>query len=281
MTLAYLNGEFLAIEQARISPMDRGFLFGDSVYEVIPAFFGKAFRLEQHLQRLNNSIKAVRLNYRVDIVEWDNVIKKLLLSNGGDDQSIYIQISRGNAMLRDHAFPQNTPPTVFAYSTPFTPKSVDVLRSGVDAVTLPDIRWQFCNIKANTLLANILQRQQAIDTGANEAILIKDDMALEGTSSNLFIVDNNTIITPPNGKHILGGITRDLVLELAKQHGLPYREAMIPVNQLRQAQEIWLTGSIREITPVIKLDGKPVGASSNPVWEKIIQYYQDYKKSLK
>ncbi|MGB5438870.1 MAG: D-amino acid aminotransferase [Gammaproteobacteria bacterium] len=262
--------------------MDRGFLFGDGVYEVIPVYAGQLFRLAHHLKRLQNSLDAVRIGNPLTDTEWENILTGLIAQNNGSDQAIYLQLTRGVAAKRDHAFPENISPTVFAMSTPgLPPVDIDSV-TGIQAVTLEDSRWKHCNIKAITLLPNVLLRQEAIDAGTAEAILIKDGFAIEGAASNIFIVHNGLVITPPNGTALLPGITRDLVLELAAKNSIPFRESDIPVEDLRAADELWVTSSTREISPVIRLDDSPVGNSTpGPLWKRMITLYQDYKEAIR
>ncbi|MGB5337936.1 MAG: aminotransferase class IV, partial [Gammaproteobacteria bacterium] len=215
MSTAYLNGTFLPLDEASISVLDRGFLFGDGVYEVIPVYAGRLFRLSHHLQRLDDSLEAVRIGNPLAQASWSELLDELITRNHGGDQNIYLQVTRGVAARRDHAFPADTRPTVFAMSTPGDPP-VDIPSvTGIKAVTLPDIRWELCNIKAITLLPNVMLRQQAVDADTAEAILTRDGFATEGAASNLFIVSNGLLLTPPKSPALLPGITRDLVLELA------------------------------------------------------------------
>jgi D-alanine transaminase len=282
VTYAYLNGSFLPLEEARVSVMDRGFLFGDGVYEVIPVYGKRLFRLAHHLKRLQNSLDAVRICNPLTDDEWENILNALIKRNSGSDQAIYLQVTRGVVAKRDHAFPEDTPPTVFAMSTPVS-ASVEIASvTGIRAITLDDNRWKHCNIKAITLLPNVLLRQEAIDAGTAEAILIKDGFAIEGAASNLFIVSNGILITPPNGPALLPGITRDLILELAANNAIPYREADITLDELLSADEIWLSSSTREISPVIRLDDTTVGEGTpGPAWKRMITLYQDYKEALR
>ena len=282
MTYAYLNGSFLPLEEASISVMDRGFLFGDGVYEVIPVYGKRLFRLAHHLKRLQNSLDAVRISNPLTDGEWENILTGLIERNSGSDQAIYLQVTRGVVAKRDHAFPEDTPPTVFAMSAPAAASAEIASVAGIRAITLEDNRWKHCNIKAITLLPNVLLRQEALDTGAAEAILIKDGFAIEGAASNLFMVTNGILITPPNGPALLPGITRDLILELAVNNAIPYREADIPLEQLLTADEIWLSSSTREISPVVRLDDTTVGEGTpGPVWKRMITLYQDYKEALR
>lgn len=281
MSTVYLNGVFLPIEQASVSILDRGFLFGDGVYEVIPVYGGALFRLEEHLQRLDHSLAGIRIINPLSRVLWRETLEELVERNGGGDQSIYFQVTRGSAAKRDHAFPADILPTLFMMSTPLAPLPANLAQNGISAITLADIRWQRCDIKAITLLPNVLLRQQAIDAGAVEAILLRDGCAVEGAASNLFIVRHGVIVTPPKGSALLPGITRDLILELAAAHAVPYREAAITETELRSADEIWLTSSTREILPVTQLDSIAIGTGKpGPVWAKLIGLYQDYKHSL-
>lgn len=280
--IVYLNGNFIPINQAHISVLDRGFLFGDGVYEVIPMFNGKLFRAEQHLQRLQRSLQSIQLNYTVNTAEWLTIFDSLLKQNVQPElsQMIYLQITRGAATDRAHLFPNDIKPTIFAQTSPFKPTSIEELSAGAAAITVDDIRWQWCHIKAITLLPNVLFTLQAKNKDAKEAILIRDGNALEGTSSNLFIVKNGVIITPPLSPNILAGVTRELILELAKTHDLPFAETKISETALREADEIWMTGSVKEILPITRLDDKPVGSGKvGPVWHKLIKLYSSLKSS--
>ena len=279
--IVYLNGEYLPIDEAKISVLDRGFIFGDGVYEVIPAFGGNALRFEHHMQRLNDSLEAVRINNPHTNEEWHNIIHKLITETGPGDQSIYLHITRGVAQ-RDHRFPDDTKPTVFMMSNILSPVEATQLSHGVAAITLDDIRWQYCNIKAIALLPNILLRQQAVEKNAMEAILIRDGEVTEGSASNVFIVKNDIIKTPAKGKHLLPGITRDLVVELANSHNMPIEEATITEKDILEADEIWLTSSTKEILPVTRLNEKIVGdGMPGKVFKDIYQKYQDYKITLR
>lgn len=282
MTTAYLNGTFLPLEDACVPVMDRGFLFGDGVYEVIPVYGGKLFRLAHHLKRLGNSLEAVRIGNPLSGKEWETMLKELVSRNESADQAVYLQVTRGVAAKRDHAFPADTRPTLFAMSTPMA-ATVDIDSiTGATAITLPDIRWKHCNIKAITLLSNVMLRQQAVDAGAAEAILIKDGYAIEGAASNIFIVKNGLLITPPNGPALLPGITRNLIIELAAAHTIPFREADIAETDLFNADEIWLTSSTREISPVTRLDDTVISAGKpGLLWKDMISLYQDCKTALR
>ncbi len=279
--IAYLNGRFLPLAEACVPVLDRGFIFGDGVYEVIPVYAGKPFRLAHHLQRLANSLAAVRIDDPHQADEWTALIDELIRRNGGGDQSVYLQVTRGIAP-RDHRFPEDSRPTVFLMSNPFRPVPEAELRDGVTAVTLNDIRWEHCHIKSISLLPNILLRQQAIEQGAAEAILLRHGQVTEGAASNVFIVSDGVIVTPPKGDCLLPGITRDLVVELAMEHALPCEERAIPEAELRRATEIWLTSSTKEILPVTRLDGIAVGdGQPGPLWQTMIGHYRRFVDALR
>jgi len=275
-TLVYLNGDFLPLDEAKISVMDRGFLFGDGVYEVIPVYGGRPFRLGEHLLRLENSLAGIRMVPPLTGEEWKAIFSRLI--QGDHDQSIYLQVTRGVAPKRDHAIPPHIEPTVFAMCTPIPPLPT----AGISAITVDDIRWQWCHIKAITLLANVLLRQEATDRGCTEAILVRNGHAVEGAASNLFAVVEGVLVTPPKGHELLPGITRDLVLELALERGIEAAERPISLAQLQSASEVWLTSSTREIMPVIELDGEAVGEGQpGPLWQCIQRCYQEYKETLR
>lgn len=278
MRTVFLNGEFMPASSAMISPLDRGFIFGDGIYEVIPAYGRRPFRLDEHLERLRQSLAGVRIDQPYSDEQWHGIIHELVERNEEDEQSIYLQITRGVAR-RDHAFPAGVRPTVFAMTSPLLPVSQDIIRDGVAAITLDDIRWEYCHLKTTSLLPNVLLRQQALDEGAAEAILIRRGEVSEGAASNLFLVRDDVLLTPPKGPRLLPGITRDLVIELAERHGITCREATLTPADLAQAQEIWLTSSTREILPVTRLDGSAVGTGKpGPLWTRMIALYQEYKR---
>lgn len=276
--IVYLNGEFLPLSEARISVLDRGFIFGDGVYEVIPVYGGHLFRLQEHLQRLENSLKGIKLPNPFTFPQWLNILETIVVRNNGGDQSIYLQVTRGSAK-RDHNFPEPVIPTIFIMSEPLKtlPPS-----NGEKVITCADIRWQYCDIKSIALLANVLLRRQAVEMEAIEALLIRDGYVMEGAASNVFVVIDGMTITPPKSQFILPGITRDLILEAMQAAQIPCREADISETQLRSADEIWITSSTREIIPIITLDEKPVGSGKpGPVWSQVWQIYQDYKQKIR
>ena len=279
--LVYLNGDFLPPEQAQVSAFDRGFVFADGVYEVIPAYGGRPFRLAQHLARLDNSLAGIRLANPLTARDWLTVFTRLVQSGGDSDQSVYLQVTRGPAP-RDHAFPKKVTPTVFAYSQTFKNPEPSHLVKGVTAITVPDIRWQRCDIKAIALLPNVLMRQQATEQGAVEAILLRDGLMTEGSASNIFVVVNGTLVTPPKGKFILPGVTRDLVLELARAHGLACAERDVTESELRNAEELMLSSSIKELLPITRLDDRPVGSGKpGALHARLHGLYQDYIRDFR
>lgn len=280
MSQVYLDGKFLPPEQARVSVFDRGFIFGDGVYEVIPVFGGRLFRLPHHLARLEASLAAIRLRNPHSVEEWKSIFTRLTGEHGTSDQSIYLQITRGVAP-RDHAFPPNPVPTVFAYTQPLKYPPAEQLAQGVAAITTKDIRWQRCDIKAIALLANALLRQQAIEQGAAEAILVRDGVVTEGAASNLFVVSGNRLLTPPKGPFILPGITRDLVVEIARANNIACEEKPVRIETLRTAGEVWLTSSTKEILPITRIDGHPVGTGKpGPMHAQMFALYKKYKQAF-
>lgn len=277
--IAYLNGNFLPLTQASISPLDRGFLFADGVYEVVPVYNGHLFRLAEHLQRLANSLAAIRLEVSLDNAGWTTLLNELVSRNGSGDLAIYLQITRGTVANRDHGFPpDDIRPTVFAMANPLKPVPAEILNRGITAITLEDIRWGACHIKSIALLANVLARQQALDRGAIDAILVRDGYLTEGSASNLFLVQDDALLTPVRDQRILPGITRDLVLELATANGIRYREEDLPAAALETASEVWLTSSTKEILPVTAVNGRIVAAGMpGPWWHGMVELYQGYK----
>lgn len=269
----YLNGEYLPLSAAKVSVLDRGFLFGDGVYEVIPAYSGHFFRMKDHLHRLQVSLSQIKLELNYNLPKWLDILLPLL--DKTKDQSIYLQITRGVSAQRDHAFPKKTIPTVFAMCSDIPPIDKSI---GVKALSMADNRWEMCHVKATTLLANVLLKQAAIEQGCAEAILHKNGNVTEGATSNLFTVIDDILITPKKTTGILPGITRQVVLELAQKNGIPYSEEAISLTALRLASEIWITSSTREIIPVVALDSKAIGQGKpGVVWQKMNQLFQAYK----
>ena len=277
MTTVYLNGDFVPLDQARVSVLDRGFIFADGIYEVIPVFSGVPFRLAEHLQRLRNNLNEISLHLDYDGDTWQSLIDQLLaLNRATGDSSIYIQVTRGVAE-RNHFYQSGYTPTVFIYCKPL--QETDVSR-GVGAALHEDIRWEYCHIKAVALLPNVMLKQYARATdGSIEAILYRDGYITEGAASNVFIVSGDGVRTPPKSNRLLPGITRDLVVELAGTSSYQCREVPISKAELVRADEIWITSSSLGIAPVVRLDGRPVrDGKPGPAWREVDAIYQAFKR---
>ncbi|HEB81278.1 MAG TPA: D-amino acid aminotransferase [Gammaproteobacteria bacterium] len=282
----YLNGDYLPLEDAKVSVMDRGFLFGDGVYEVIPVYDGKLVGLKKHLQRLQNSLDRVTLDNPLSAEQWLSLFSSLLDKNteqaGQPESAIYLQITRGVYPKRDLVIDPQYPPTVFAMVLPVTPPDLDRISAGITAITVDDFRWNACDIKSTSLIGNVMLKQQARAAGVDDAILIRDGLVTEGTASNVFLVKDEVLVTPPTSRCLLPGITRDLVIEIAKNNTILVEEREIKQGELDQADEIWMTSSTREIAPVIQLDGKAVSQGrAGDMWKHITGLYQQYKQSIR
>ena len=277
---AYLNGEFLPLDQARVSVLDRGFIFGDGVYEVIPVYSRHPFRLPEHLQRLQHSLDAVRLGNPMTDAEWTRLIHELVARHPGEDQSVYLQVTRGVAR-RDHAFPIEAKPTVFMMSSPLVTPARELVDTGVRCITATDFRWLKCDVKSVSLLANCLLRQSAADAGAAEVILFRDGCLTEASASNVFVVGKGKLLAPPKNHLILPGITYDVVLELAAAGGIAVELRAITEREVRSADEIWVTSSSKEVLAVSTLDGKPVGnGRPGPMFRTVYQAFQEFKRKV-
>jgi len=277
---AYLNGEFLPLDQARVSALDRGFIFGDGVYEVIPAYSRRPFRLPEHLKRLQRSLDAVRLGNPMTDAEWTRLIHELVARHAGEDQSVYLQVTRGVAK-RDHAFPKGGKPTVFMMSSPLVTPARELVDTGVPCITATDYRWLKCDVKSVSLLANCLLRQSAADAGAAEVVLFRDGCLTEASASNVFVVRKGKLLAPPKNHLILPGITYDVVLELAAASGITVELRAIPEHEVRSADELWVTSSSKEVLAVTLLDGKPVGnGKPGPVFRTVYQAFQEFKRKV-
>jgi len=274
--IVFLDGEFMPLEEAGVSVLDRGFLFGDGVYEVLPVYQGHPFRLDLHLQRLERSLRSIYLDNPMTDAQWRECMDGIVGRNGGGDLSIYIHVTRGVSDRRDHFFDGTERPTVFVMATPMGRPD----RAGIKAVTMNDIRWQRCDIKAVTLLPNVLLRQQAREAGAQEAILLRDGQVTEGAASNVFVVRGGRITTPPLTVGILPGITRDVVLEIMADRKVDGGEETVTAADLRDADEVWVTSSTKEIVPVTTLDGRPVGGGvTGPQFGKMTGWFDEFKRT--
>jgi D-alanine transaminase len=278
--MIYLNGSFIPIEDARISVLDRGFIFGDGVYEVIPVYSHRPFRLTEHLHRLQNSLDGIQLRNPYTDIEWTELVEQIIARNEGDDQYLYLQVTRGVAP-RDHAFPKKVIPTIFIMSSPLVVASKELIVAGVSAITANDNRWSRCDIKATSLLPNVLLRQMAVDSGATETLLLREGFLTEGSASNVFVVKDELLLAPPKSHLMLPGITYDVVLELADKYQIPYEIREISEYDIRIADELLLTSSTKEIMPITLLDGKKVGSGKpGGIFAQLYQYYQNYKVTI-
>jgi D-alanine transaminase len=279
-SIVFLNGSFMRMDEARVPVLDRGFIFGDGVYEVIPVYARRPFRLQEHLRRLQYSLDQIRLANPHPDQEWSRLVLELIARCPHADQGLYLQVTRGVAK-RDHAFPKGAKPTVFMMTNVLSTPSPEAVANGVAAITAPDNRWLRCDIKSIALLGNVLVRQLAVDAGANETIMIRDGQLTEGSSSNVFVVRNGVILTPPKSNLILPGTTYDVVLELASKAGMPVDVRSVTEAELHTADELWLTSATREVLAVTRLDGKPVGSgASGPVFRRVHALFREFKKEL-
>jgi len=278
----YFNGSFMPIEQAKVPVLDRGFIFGDGVYEVIPVYSRRAFRLREHLARLQHSLDGIQLPNPHTVDEWVAILTELIARNAPQDQYLYLHITRGVAP-RDHAFPiPPVTPTVFAMSNPLVHPPAALLQSGVACITAQDNRWLRCDIKAIALLPNVLLRQSAVAAGCAEAILIRDDSFLtEGAASNIFVVRDGVLLAPPKDHLMLPGITYDVLLELAAANGIPHQVRRILKKELFGADELLLTSSTREVLAVTTLDGKAIGdGRPGAMFARLYELYQTFKREV-
>ncbi|MBY0484274.1 D-amino acid aminotransferase [Nitrosomonas sp.] len=275
--MIYLNGKFMPIEEACVPVLDRGFIFGDGIYEVIPVYSRNPFRLAEHLNRLQHSLDGIRLKNPFSDTDWKNLLEQVIAKNEGEDQYLYLHITRGVAK-RDHAFPANVPPTVFIMSNPLLPPPAELLVSGASAITATDNRWIRCDVKAISLLPNVLLRQLAVDVHAIETILIRDGFLTEGAASNIFVVKDKMLLAPPKSHLMLPGITYDVVLELAATNRIAHEVREISETEIRTADEILLTSSTKEIMPITFLDNNSVGSGKpGAMFTQLHTLYQQYK----
>jgi D-alanine transaminase len=281
LPICYLNGAYVPLAEARVSPLDRAFLFGDAVYEVFPVYAARPFRLREHLNRLNRSLDGIRMPPPLSHLAWAQLAQELIARNSAGDAYLYLQVTRGAELGRNHAWPADLKPTLFAYLTPLEPVAPSVLERGVSAVTTEDTRWARRDIKSTALLANILLKKLAVDAGAFETIMLENGELTEGSSTTVHVVKGGAIHTPLDGPHVLPGTTRDVVTELAARLGLPCKRGRITEAMLRAADEIWLAFSTRGILPVTLLDGTPVGPGKpGPLFERMSAAFADYTREL-
>jgi D-alanine transaminase len=280
LPICYLNGAYVPLREARISPLDRGFLFADSVYEVLPAFDGRLFLFREHFDRLARSLTEIRLTAPHTHAQWAEILEELIRRNGGVDMYLYVQVTRGMELGRNHAFPGEVTPSVFVMASPLPVLTDELRMNGLAAITVEDFRWGRCDIKTTALLANVLMKQQAVDAGAQEAILVRDGEVLEGSSTSVFMVIDGRLATPPNSRRILPGTTRETVLELANAM-LPVAVRSISTDELFRADEVWLSAATRDVMPVTRIDGRPIGnAKPGPLCGKMRAAFTDLRARL-
>ncbi len=279
--MIYLNGKFMPIEEATIPVLDRGFIFGDGVYEVVPVYSGHPFRLGEHLRRFQNSMDTIALTNPLPDAEWTRLTTEIVKKNGGGDLQVYYHVTRGVAPKRDHAFPKGITPTVFMMANPLVTPAPDVIKNGAVTVSSTDNRWLRCDIKSISLLANCLKKQYAVDHDALEVVMFRDGFLTEASASNVLAIKNGAILAPPKDNLILPGITYDVILELAKQHGVPLEVRRVAEAEVRSADELWLTSSTKEVLAIATLDGKNIGnGKPGPLFHKMFGWYQDFKAAV-
>ncbi len=281
LPVCHLDGAFLPLREARISPLDRGFLFADGVYEVMPVFAGRPFRFGPHFDRLTRSLRELRMRDPHDRDGWQGLVRELIARNGGGDQYVYLQVTRGAEFGRNHAPLPELAPTVFAFCAPLPRAPATQLEHGIACVTATDTRWSRCDIKSIALLANVLLRQLACDAGAQETILLRDGMLTDASASTVHVLRGDVLVTPPDSQWILPGTTRTVVEELATRIGLEWQSGPVTEAQLRGAEEIWLAAATREVSSVTRLDGQPVGTGRpGPAWRRIRAAFDAMKTEL-
>jgi D-alanine transaminase len=281
LPICYLNGAHLPLEEARISPLDRGFLYADGTYEVMPVYGGRPFRFAAHRERMARSLAEIRMRDPQTPEEWREILGKLIAANGSGDQYVYWQVTRGAENGRNHAPLPDIPRTVFAFCAPLIAIPPDVLENGIACVTAEDTRWARCDIKSVSLLANVLLRQLAVDAMAAETILLREGELTEASASAVHVVIRGEIRTPPRSARILPGTTRGVVEEMATRAGIPFRSAPVSQSELRSADEVWLSAATREVQPVTTLDNRPIASGRpGPVWRRVYDELQRYKREL-
>jgi D-alanine transaminase len=278
--MIFLNGRFMPIEEARVPVLDRGFIFGDGVYELVPVYSRAPFRLDEHLARLERSLAAVRIRNPYSRAEWRDIILRLVALQPFEDQGVYFQVTRGVAK-RDHAFPKDVAPTVFVMANPLVNPPAEQVERGAAAVTAVDNRWLRCDIKSISLVGNVLLRQHSADVGAVETILFRDRKLTEASASNVFVVKRGALLSPPKSNLILPGITYDVVVEIAQSAGIPLELRDVTEDEVRAADEIFVSSSSKEVLAIVQLDGRPVGEGRpGPVFRRVHQLYQDFKRDV-
>jgi D-alanine transaminase len=278
--MVYLNGKFLPIEEAKVPVLDRGFIFGDGVYEVVPVYSRVPFRLDEHLARLERSLAEAKIRNPHRRDEWRGLIYGLVDAQDFEDQGVYFQVTRGVAK-RDHAFPKNAEPTVFIMSNPLVnPPREHVARGGA-AISAADNRWLRCDIKSTSLIGNCLLRELSAEAGGSETILFRDGKLTEASASNVFVVKRGVVSAPPKSNLILPGITYDVVVELARANGIPLELREVAEAEVRGADELWVTSSSKEVFPIVELDRRPIGdGKPGPAFQRMYALYQEFKQKV-
>lgn len=281
LPLCYLNGSYLPLAEARISPLDRGFLYADGVYELMPVYGGRPFRFAAHSDRLARSLAAISMEDPHTPEQWRQLLGTLIERNGGGDQYVYWQVTRGAQFGRSHAPLPNVPRTVFAFCAPLPLASTAALEQGMACVTATDTRWARCDIKSVALLANVLLRQLSVDAGAAETILLRDGELTEASASAVHVVLGGEVLMPPNSRRILPGTTRSAIEEMAARAGIHWRVVPVSEAQLRAADEVWISAATREVQAVTSIDGHAVGSGRpGPLWRRVYDELQRYKQQL-
>jgi len=279
--MVFLKGNFIKKDKAFISVMDRGFLFGDGVYEVVPVYNRKLFKPIEHLDRLQQSLNVVSINNPYNEKEWLDIMNKVVYYSDNDDQSIYLQVTRGSDTKRVHTY-ENLEPNVYVESNELKTRSQKELSKGYSAITMKDIRWDLCNVKSTSLLANVIYSQEAKKVNAEEAILHKDNVITEGSTSNVFLIKNGVLFTHPTGSKILPGITREVVLESAKSVNIIVKEEAYMLDDIYDCDEVWISSSTRGIIPITKIDDKSLNNGLvGELWEGVYENYLENIKLLK
>ena len=278
--MVYLNGQFLPIEEARIPVLDRGFIFGDGVYEVVPVYSRVPFRLDEHLARLERSLAETKIRNPHRRDQWRALVYRIIDAQDFEDQGVYFQVTRGVAK-RDHAFPKNAEPTVFIMSNPLVnPPREHVARGGA-AISAADNRWLRCDIKSTSLIGNCLLRELSSEAGGSETILFRDGKLTEASASNVFVVKRGVVSAPPKSNLILPGITYDVVVELARANGIPLELREVSEDEVRGADELWVTSSSKEVFPIVELDRRPIGEGKpGPAFQRMHALYQEFKQKV-
>ncbi|UYO94055.1 D-amino acid aminotransferase [Pollutimonas sp. M17] len=257
-SIVYLNGQYVRLGDATISVLDRGFIFGDGIYDVVPAYNGKPFRMDGHLARLERSLAAIGIKVDFQRSDWEALVQDMLKRSGLSDCMVYLQVTRGVAK-RDHAFPANTAPTVFCMVSPFKRPDAKAREQGLSAVGIPDIRWLRCEIKSVSLLGNVLAKQHAVDAGVDEVLQFRDGFLSEGSSCNIWVAKDGVLLAPPRSNLILEGIRYGFVEELADQAGIAFNARPVSQQEVDAADELMLSSATKELLPITTYNGKPVG----------------------